>query len=150
MNLDGLPAQFEQFVERARAALDREITAAKSAAAAAETDKAAAETALAELVEQREATKKQLDRVLADLQRGQTLAGLNHEIAAAKKALATLQADTEKATAAKAAMEKQCAEVSARLVGLNNEAQRMISIRTEGEAVMADLRAKLQQVSLGR
>jgi chromosome segregation ATPase len=149
MNLDGLPEQFEEFVERARAALDRDITAAKNLVTAANAEKAAAETALRELVEQRESAKKQLDRVFADLSRGSSLVGLNHEITAARKVLATLQADTERATAAKAVVERQCVDGERRLVSLNNEAQRMIAIRTEGEAVMADLRTKLHSVQLG-
>jgi hypothetical protein len=37
-----------------------------------------------------------------------------------------------------------------RLIALNLEANRMIAIRTGGEAVMAGLRAQLAQVSLGQ
>jgi len=47
-------------------------------------------------------------------------------------------------------LNKQRAEADTRLVALGLEANRMIAIRTEGEAVMAHLRAQLQQVSLGQ
>jgi hypothetical protein len=39
MSLHGLPAEFEQFVDRARAALSREITTAKNIIAAATAEK---------------------------------------------------------------------------------------------------------------
>jgi predicted nucleic acid-binding Zn-ribbon protein len=149
MRLDELPGQLEVFLERARAVLDREIGAAKTAAAAANAEKAAAQTALRELVEQRESAKKQLDRVLADLARGQSLAGLNHEIATAKKTLEALKAEIERTTVAKAAVEKQITEANTRLVALGNEARRMSDIRSEAEATIASVRAKIYSVQLG-
>jgi chromosome segregation ATPase len=148
MSLDGLPEQFEEFVERARAALGRDITVAKTAVAAANAEKAAAQTALRELQEQRESAKKQLDRVLADLNRGSSLVGLNHEIAGARKTLEALKVETAETTKALEVLNKQRMDGARQLVALNNEAQRMIAIRTEGEAVMADLRAKIQSVQI--
>jgi len=44
----------------------------------------------------------------------------------------------------------KCADGERRLVALGNEAQRMIAIRTEGEAAMADIKARLAQVQLGQ
>ena len=49
MGLDGLPQQFEQFVDRARAALGGEITAAKNIIAAANAEKSAAQSQLDEI-----------------------------------------------------------------------------------------------------
>ena len=72
------------------------------------------------------------------------------EIAAANKKLKALQGETAETEKALAALNKQRAEADTRLVALNLEANRMIAIRTEGEVVMADLRARLQQVSLGQ
>ena len=60
------------------------------------------------------------------------------------------QAETAEAETALAALQKQRAEADVRLVALGLEANRMIAIRTEGEAVMAHLRAQLQQVSIGQ
>jgi chromosome segregation ATPase len=78
------------------------------------------------------------------------LASITREITAASKKLKALQAETAEATKALEALKKQRTEAEAKLVALGNEAQRMIAIRTEGEAVMAHLRAQLQQVSLGQ
>jgi len=52
MSLHGLPAEFEQFVERARTALGQEITAAKNIIAAANAEKSAAQNAVIELRDQ--------------------------------------------------------------------------------------------------
>jgi len=49
MSLDGLPQQFEEFVERARAALSQEMTAAKNIIAAATAEKNSAQNAVATL-----------------------------------------------------------------------------------------------------
>ena len=150
MSFHGLPAEFEQFVERARAALDREITTAKNIVAAAVAEKSSAQNALVELQGQLKQVQGQLDALNDELQRRTTLAGINREIAAAGKKLKALQAETAEAETALAALNKQRAEADTRLVALNLEANRMIAIRTEGEAVMAHLRAQLQQVSIGQ
>jgi chromosome segregation ATPase len=149
MRLDGLPDQFEEFVERVRAALDQEIAAAKSAAVAAHAEKSAAQNALTELQSQLKQTQSQLDAVTKDLQRVSTRVGLDREIAAARKTLEGLKVDIEKATAAKAAVEKQCTEADARLVALGNEARRQVGIRTEAEAAIAAVKAKVFSVQLG-
>jgi hypothetical protein len=49
MSLDGLSKQFEDLVDRARAALDREITGAKKIVAAANAEKNSAQAVLADL-----------------------------------------------------------------------------------------------------
>ena len=92
----------------------------------------------------------QLDALNDELAQRTTLAGLNRGIAAASKKLKALQAETAEAETALAALNKQRVEADSRLVALNLEANRMIAIRTEGEVVMAHLRAQLQQVSLGQ
>jgi len=150
MSLDGLSKQFEDFVGRARAALDREITAVKNAASAANAEKSSAQAALAELQGQLKQAQSQLDAVMKDLQRGSTLAGINREITGARKQLEALQVETAETEKALAALQKQRADGERQLVALGNEAQRMIAIRTEGEAVMADIRAKLAQVQIGQ
>jgi chromosome segregation ATPase len=139
MSLAGLPAQFEQFVGRARDALDREIAGAKKIAATADAEKTSAQNTLANLQVEIKSAQDQLAALNDELARRTTLAGLNREIAAAGKKLKALQA-----------VNKQRAEADTRLVALGLEANRMIAIRTEGEAVMAHLRAQLQQVSIGQ
>jgi chromosome segregation ATPase len=109
-----------------------------------------AQTAIAELQEQHKQAKAQLDAVLSDLDRGSNLVGINSEIKKARKELEQLKAETAEATAALEALKKQRADASAKLAALNLEANRMIAIRTEGEAVMAGIRAKLAQVQIGQ
>jgi len=150
MSLDELPGQFEAFVERARAALSQEITTAKNIIAAANAEKSAAQNAVSNLEARCKSTQDQLDALNDELAQRTTLAGLNRGIAAASKKLKALQVETAEEEKAVAALNKQRTEAEAKLVTLNNEAQRMIGIRTEGEAVMAKLRAQLQQVQLGR
>src|SRR6516164_6783415 len=141
MTLDELPEQFDAFVERARAALSQEITNAENSAA---------QNAVSNLEARCKSAQSQLDEINNELQRASTLAGITREIAAASKKLKALQVETAETEKALAALNKQRAEADSRLVALNLEANRMIAIRTEGEVVMADLRAQLAQVSLGQ
>jgi chromosome segregation ATPase len=150
MSLDGLPQQFDAFVERARTALSQQITSAQKIVAAAKAETATAQTSLSELQDQHMKAKAQLDTVLKHLDRGSTLVGLNTEIKEARKALDAVKAETAEATTALEALKKQRADASAKLAALTLEANRMIAIRTEGEAVMAGLRAKLAQVQIGQ
>jgi chromosome segregation ATPase len=150
MSLDGLPQQFEAFVDRARAALGQEITAAKNIVAAAKAEKGSAQAALSDLQGQLKQAQSQLDAVMKDLHRGSTLAGINREITEARKTLEKLKGETAEAEKALEARLKQCTEADSRLVALNLEANRMIAIRVEGEAVMADIKSKLAQVQIGQ
>jgi chromosome segregation ATPase len=150
MTLDTIPDQIKQLIEHARAALDQEITGARKIVAAAKAETAAAQTALSDLQSQTKSAQDQLAAVNDELARRVTLAGLNREIAAARKTLAAVQADTVQVTENLQALKEQRGDASAKLAALTVEANRMIAIRTEGEAVMAHLRAQLQQVSLGQ
>jgi chromosome segregation ATPase len=94
MSIDELPNRLGEFVELARAALSREITAAKNIVAAANAERSAAQNALANLEGQCKQAKAQLDEIDNELQRASTLAGITREIAAASKKLKALQAET--------------------------------------------------------
>ena len=148
--LDELPEQCDAFVERVRAVFHQEIGKARATVKALNAEKAAAQTAIAELRDQHTQAQSQLDAVMKDLGRGTTRVGLDREIAAARKTLEALKAEIEEATTALEALKKQRADASAKLAALTLEANRMIAIRTEGEAVMAGLRAKLAQVQIGQ
>jgi hypothetical protein len=95
MNIDELPDQLEAFFDRARTALDQQIVRARKVVDNLNAEKTAATKALADLKEQRESAKKQLEAVLHDLHRGSSLVGLNHEIAAARKTLEALKVETK-------------------------------------------------------
>jgi hypothetical protein len=47
-------------------------------------------------------------------------------------------------------LKKQRTEAEAKLVTLNNEAQRQLGIRREAEAAYADIKARVYSVQLGR
>jgi|SRR6516162_3154125 len=150
MSLNGLSGQLEEFLDRARAALSEEVTGAHKIVAALNAEKAAAQATLAELQDQRTQAQKQLDAVLSDLGRASGLVGLNSEIKKARATLEGLKGETAEATKALEKLAKERNESEAKLVALGSEAQRMIAIRVEGEAVMANLRAQLQRVQIGR
>jgi len=150
MSLAGLVEQFDELVGRARAALSQEITTAKNVVAAANAEKSAAQATFADLQNQHKQAKSQLDAVNNELGRALTLAGLNREIAAASKKLKALQVETAEVENALTALNKQRAEADSRLVALGLEANRMIAIRTEGEAVMSKLRSQLAQAQIGQ
>jgi chromosome segregation ATPase len=150
MSLAGLVEQFDELVGRARAALSQEITTAKNVVAAANAEKSAAQNTLATLQAQTKSAQDQLAALNDELQRRTTLAGINREIAAASKKLKALQVETAEVENALAALNKQRAEADSRLVALGLEANRMIAIRTEGEAVMSKLRSQLAQAQIGQ
>jgi seryl-tRNA synthetase len=149
MGLDDLPHQFAAFVNSARTIFDREIEKSKKVVAALSAEKASAQSALAELQAQRKSAEKQLNAVHADLARSSELAGVGHDMEKARTELEKVKAETAKADKTLEARLKQITEADARLVVLGNEAQRLVAIRVEGEAVMANLRMKLQQVQIG-
>jgi len=140
---DGLPQQFEAFVERARAALDEQIISAKKIAAAATAERGQAQAALAEFEAKIKSARDQLDEIYNELGKASTLAGITREIAAARKTLEKLKAETTAAEEALAALSTQRTEAETKLVGLNNEAQRMLGIRAEAETMMSKIRSQL-------
>jgi hypothetical protein len=105
---------------------------------------------LAELKDQCRGAKADLDSALAHRDKAFSLATLGSEIAKERKELAKLKAETAKETTALAALQKQRAAGERQLGALQNEANRMIAIRTEGEAAMANIKAQLAQVQIGR
>src|SRR5262249_42468740 len=91
----------------------------------------------------------QLDLVRADLASASDLVGVSHDIAKARAELKQLKGETAKEAKALEALVKQRTEAETQLVALRNDAQRLIAIRSEGEAVMANLRRQLQSVQIG-
>jgi predicted nucleic acid-binding Zn-ribbon protein len=149
MTREELPNQLETVLERARVVLHQEIENARAAVKALNAEKATAQATIAELQDRRASAQKQLDAVMKDLHRASTLAGINREITEARKTLEALKVETAEATTALEKLVKEQKEREARINALGLEANRLIAIRTEGEAAMADIRAKLAQVQLG-
>jgi chromosome segregation ATPase len=133
MTLDALPQQFEAFVERARAALSQETTAAKNIVASANAETGLAQAALSDVQSKIKSARDQLDEIYSELGKASTLAGVTREITAANKKLEKLKAETAEATTALEALQKQRTEAEAKLVALGNEAQRQLGIRLEAE-----------------
>jgi chromosome segregation ATPase len=143
MSLDGLPQQFEEFVERARAALGQEIAAAKNVVAAANAEKSAAMNALTAVQSQVKVAQDELAAVTSDLQRLSTLAGVGHDIDKARKELARVKSETAEATKALELLKKQRTDEQSRLTAVQTETQRQLAIRSESEAAMSRIRMQL-------
>jgi chromosome segregation ATPase len=149
MSFDGLSGQFEQFVERARTVLGQEITRAKNAVAAANAETATAHSALSSLQTEYKSTKDQLELVRRELQRVEGLVGVGHDIDKARNELTRVKSEAERVSKDLERLLKEKTERQAQINVLGNEAQRLVAIRTESEAFMADLRKRLG-VQLGQ
>jgi chromosome segregation ATPase len=141
MTLDELPEQCDAFVERVRGVFHQEIGRARATVKALNSEKAAAQTALAELQDQRVSVQKQLDVVMKDLGRGSSLVGLNSEIAAARTELARLKAETEGATKALEALNKQRSGVERQVVAAQDDMQSLRAERAEATAEIARVKS---------
>jgi chromosome segregation ATPase len=143
MNLDDIPDQFEELIDRARAVLDREITRAKEIVASATAEKSAAQSALSALQTQHRKAKADLDAVLATLHRSSNLAGLDGEIAAARKTLERLKTETEAERNALAKATKQRTEEETKTNALRDEVGQLSARRAHDQEVMAKIRHQL-------
>jgi chromosome segregation ATPase len=150
MTLDGLPQQLEEFLDRARAALGQEITAAKHAVTAANAEKTSAQNALANLRTECTVAQDQLATVTADLKRLSDLVGAHHEIATAKKAVQKLATEKSALEASIAALSKEQTQRQAKVNALGDEVRRLLAIQSESESVVADLRMRLRSVQIGQ
>jgi chromosome segregation ATPase len=150
MRLDDLSDAFEAFTDRARNVLGSEIERTRKIVKALTAEKDTAEKALAELKDQTAATKKQLDDVVANLERGQTLAKLNSEIAEAKKILAGLTSETEEASAELATLRTQCKAAENQLNAANDGMHGIRQERIEATTAIEHIRSLLKGVELRR
>jgi len=132
--LDELPEQCDAFVERVRAVFHQEIGKARATVKALNAEKAAAQTAIAELRDQHTQAQSQLDAVMKDLGRGTTRVGLDREIAAARKTLEALKAEIEEATTALEALNKQRSGAECQVVAAQNDMQSLRAERAEAAA----------------
>ena len=132
--LDELPEQCDAFVERVRAVFHQEIGKARATVKALNAEKAAAQTAIAELRDQHTQAQSQLDAVMKDLGRGTTRVGLDREIAAARKTLEALKAEIEEATTALEALNKQRSGAERQVVAAQNDMQSLRAERAEAAA----------------
>jgi chromosome segregation ATPase len=148
MTIDELPDQLKEFCRAARAALDQQIAKAHKAADALNAEKSSAQNALSALQAECKSAQDQLKATTSEFDKVAASLGIGHDIAKLRAELKKVKVEIERATAAKATVEKQCNEADARLVTLTREAERQLAIRSESEAVMASLRAKILSVQL--
>jgi chromosome segregation ATPase len=150
MRIEDLPEGLEAFVDRARSVLNQEIDKAHKALDALNVEKATTQAALSELQDQREAAQKQLKTVLSNLDRGSTLAGLNSEIAEARKTLEALKVETEQTSTALTTLIKQRSDAQQQLDAVTNETQRLRAEQAEATSEIGHLRTLLKSVDLRR
>jgi chromosome segregation ATPase len=150
MRLAGLPAEFEAFVERARAALSREIEGAKALVTAAHAEKSAAQNALSTLQAQCKQAQEQLKLTTSEFDKVTASLGIGRDIVKLRAELKKVKVETERATAALEKVTKEQTAREARVRTLDAEAQRFLALRSESEAVMADIRSRINSVQLIR
>jgi chromosome segregation ATPase len=143
MNLDDAPSELEEFFDRVHVALDREITRAKEIVAAANAEKASAQSALADLQDQHKQAQTDLKSARAYLQRGSTLAGLDGEITAQRKTLDAGKLEKAELEKALAKVTKQLAERQAQVNALAGEVSQLSARRVHDQEVMAKIRHQL-------
>jgi chromosome segregation ATPase len=143
VNLDELPQQFDALIEAARAALHVEITNARGIVAAANAETQASKSELADLQGQLKQVQADLKSAHAYLQRGSTLAALDHEIAEQRKRVEAGKLEKAELEKALAALAKQCAEREKAVVALNNEVTQLAAVRTSNEEAMQKMRYQL-------
>jgi predicted nucleic acid-binding Zn-ribbon protein len=141
MIFDELPERFDAFLERARVVFYQESEKARATVKALNAEKAAAQTAIAELRDQHAQAQSQLDAVMKDLDRGTTLAGLNREIAAASKKLKSLEAETAEAEKALEALNKQRSGAERQVIAAQNDMQSLRAERAEATAEIARVKS---------
>jgi chromosome segregation ATPase len=150
MRLDDLPEAFGDFLETADAVIRSEVGIAKKARDALSAEKAKMQTAVDELQDQHKAAKKQLDDVLANLQKGTTLAGLNHDIGEAKKTLEKLKAEVAKTETAFEAVEKELKAAERERDTVRSEMQRLAQQGSEATAELGCIRSLFQSFETRR
>jgi len=146
MDVDDIPDQFEQLVDRARAALNREIEKAQKLVDNLTVEKTAAAKALAELKDQHGKAKAELETTLADLDRASSLRGLNSALAKARMELERLNSETAKETKALEVLVKKRTEVEARVVALEDNARAATAERCRAQEMLEQVKIKLRSV----
>jgi chromosome segregation ATPase len=150
MNIDDIPEHFQDLVERARIVLHREISGARATLAGLKGETAAERKALADLSGQRKQTQANLDTNLANLNRASGLAGLDSEIAEARKTLKALEVEKGEASKSLEAVKKQLRDAESRLNAMQIETQQLFAQRCDSQAIMDNIRAQLRSVQLGQ
>jgi chromosome segregation ATPase len=147
MRLDDLSDAFEAFADRARNVIGWEVDKAKKVVVALNAEKAAAQKTITELHDQYAAARKQLDDVLSNLDKGTTVATLARDITEGRKTLEKLKADTEKATAAFEAVEKQRKNAERELNTANSAMQGIRQERINATTDIEHIRKLLKSVA---
>jgi chromosome segregation ATPase len=143
MNLDDAPNELAEFVERVRVALHGEITSAKAIVATATADKERTLRELAEAQAQLKQVQTDLKSAHAYLQRGSTLAGLDHEITTERKALEEVKRETEEAKREAERERKALQALSKERNALNDEVNQLVTTRANSQEAMARIRHQL-------
>jgi predicted nucleic acid-binding Zn-ribbon protein len=141
MTLDELPEQCDAWVERVRGVFHQEIGRARATVKALNSEKAAAQTAIAELRDQHKQAQSQLDAVNNELGQALTLAGLNREKAAAHKALEALKVEMAEAQKALEALNKQRSDAKRQVVAAQDDMQSLRAERAEATAEIARVKS---------
>jgi hypothetical protein len=80
---------------------------------------------------------------MSDLHRSSSLAGINTEIAGARKTLEALKTETEAERKALAKVKKERTASEAGVVALRNEVTQLTAVRAHSQEIMAKIRHQL-------
>jgi chromosome segregation ATPase len=148
MNAERLIDELDGVLKHIQAEVHSDLTGTRKATEELRVERAAQATALAQIEDQHKHAAANLSMVMADVERLSVHVGVGSNIAKAKAELEKLRAEVEKADLRLAGLLKQQTEEETKLVALRNETQRLIAVRTEGEAVMANLRAQVRSLPI--
>jgi chromosome segregation ATPase len=149
-SLDDIPDQFQQLVDRARAALDAQVTKARKIVDSLNAEKTAAVKSLGELKLQIEKAEAELEAVRADLGRTSSAVRLDREIAKSRKESEQLTVENAEAAKALEARLKQCAEAEARVVALEIAARQATAERCRAQEIIEAIKRQLQSAPTPR
>jgi len=147
MNLDDLPDQLQELFDRARAGLNAQITKARTAVDSLNAEKAVAVRQLGELRAEHKQVQSDLNSAREYLHRGSTLAGLDREITAQRKALDALKHEKAELEKAVGALTLKRTEAEAHVVTLQNDARLATAERARAQEMMVRIKNQLQQWS---
>src|SRR5262249_33907563 len=133
MTLDDIPDQHDAFLDRCRTVLNAQITKARKDVDGLNAEKTVAAKALADLQAQHKPVQPDLNSAREYLHRGSTLAGLDHEITAQRKALDALKHEKAELEKAVGALTKQRAALEPQVAALENSARQATAERCRAQ-----------------
>ena len=147
MNVADILGQFEQLVDRSRAALEQQVSKTQKLVDNLTVEKTAVAKALAELQAQHGKAKSELAAAMNNLDRVLSLGSIQAESKKAGAELERLQGEVAKETKALEVLVKKQKAAEARVVTLENDARAATAERCRAQEMMARIRQQVESLS---